>query len=341
MNQHLLGTIYQVLSKLGIGFNAAHRVIALRLDDEALNTHIYLQSLSGHNVINEGLKLDLICLSTDANISLHAFIGQTAVVEQRDHNGQVQQIHGIITQASNGHSDGGFALYKLTLQDSFSGLLPKRINSRVFMQKTVLDITHIMFAEWQKKSAIFAKSITLDVSKITQSYDVLPFCMQHQESDQAFLTRLWRRTGINWLIDSTATQQTLVLFDDAKTLPQNSAPVLHFHHADHKTDQDSIHILTAQRQLKSSHIHLQRWSQQHGNLDEHAKISNAQQSETYSSASLNLEQAWYVGDAALGDLDGQDQSTQPSSQQLVRLGELLIQRSALETKSFNAIGSVR
>ncbi len=341
MNQHLLGTIYQVLSKLGIGFNAAQRVIALRLDDEALNTHIYLQSLSGHNAINEGLKLDLICLSTDASISLHAFIGQTAVVEQRDHNGQVQQIHGIITQASNGHSDGGFALYKLTLQDSLSGLLPKRINSRVFMQKTVLEITQIMFAEWQQKSALFAKNVVLDLSKITKLYDVLPFTMQSHESDYDFLTRLWRRSGINWLIDSKDSQQTLNLFDDSKRLTQNSAPVLNFHHADHKTDQDSIHTLTAQRQLQSSHVHLQRWTQQHGNLDEHAKISNAQQSETYSSASLNLEQTWYAGDAALGDLDGRDQSTQPSSQQLVRLGELLIQRSALETKSFNAIGSVR
>ena len=341
MNQQMLGTIHQVLAKLGIGFNAAHRVIALTLSNASLNDHLYLQMVSGHTAINDGLSLDLICLSTNDTLTLQQFIGQTAVVEQQDEHGQRHLINGIITQAARGYSDGGFAVYKLTLKDSFSGLLPKRRNSRVFMQQSVLEITQILWNEWQQKSALFAKSVVLDLSKITKLYDVLPFTMQSHESDYDFLTRLWRRSGINWLIDSKDSQQTLNLFDDSKRLAQNSAPVLNFHHADHKTDQDSIHILTAQRQLQSSHVHLQRWTQQHGNLDEHAKISNAQQSETYSSASLNLEQAWYVGDAALGDLDGQDQSTQPSPQQLVRLGELLIQRSALETKSFNAIGSVR
>lgn len=341
MNQQMLGTIHHVLSKLGIGFHAEHRVIGLKLGDTALNANLYLQFMSGHAGINEGLALELICLSTNAAIPLTNFIGQNAVIEQRDQQGQVHVINGIISQAASGQNDGGFAIYKLTFKDTFSSLMPKRRNSRVFMQKSVLDVTQIMFAEWQQKSELFCKTLKLDLSKITNSYDTLPFTMQSQESDYDFLTRLWRRTGINWFIDSTSIQQTLVLFDDSKHLAQNPVAVLHFHHADHKTDQDSIHTLTAQRQLQSSHAHLQRWSQQHSNLDEHAKISNAQQSETYSSASLNMEQAWYVGDEALGDLDGQDQSTPPTSAQLLRLGELLVQQRDLQTKSFNATGSVR
>ncbi len=341
MNQQMLGTIHQVLSKLGIGFNAAHRVIALKLGDTALNDNFYLQFVFGHSALNEGLELELICLSTNASIPLKHFIGQTAVVEQRDQQGQVHVLNGIITQAASGQNDGGFAVYKLIFQDTFSSLMPKRRNSRVFMQKSVLDITQIIFAEWQKNSALFAKTLTLDVSKISKTYDILPFSMQSQESDFDFLTRLWRRASINWMIDSTGTQQALILFDDAKTLAQNPAPILHFHHADNKAQHDSINTLTAQRQLQSSHIHVQRWSQQHGSMDEHANISSVQQSNTYSSASLNLEKAWYVGDGALGGLDGQDQSTPPSTAQLERLGELLIQRSTLETKSFHAIGSVR
>lgn len=341
MSQQILGTIHHVLSKLGIGFHAEHRVIALKLGDTALNDNFYLQFLSGHAGINEGLALELICLSTNAAIPLTNFIGQSAVVEQRDQQGQVHVLNGIITQAASGQNDGGFAIYKLTFQDTFSSLMPKRRNSRVFMQKSVLDITQIIVAEWQKNSALCAKTLILDAAQITKTYDVMPFTMQSQESDFDFLTRLWRRAGINWMIDNAGTQQALVLFDDVKTLPQNPAAVLHFHHADHKTDQDSINILTAQRQLQSSHAHLQRWSQQHGSVDEQATMSKMQQSNAYSSASLNLEQAWYVGDEALGDLDGQDQSTPPSSSQLLRLGELLVQQRDLQTKSFNATGSVR
>ena len=341
MNQQMLGTIHQVLTKLGIGFNAAHRVIALTLSNAGLNDQLYLQLVSGQTAINDGLRLELICLSTNDTISLQQCIGQTATVAQQDEQGQRHVINGIITQAARGQSDGGFSVYKLTLQDSFSGLLPKRRNSRVFMQQSVIEITQTLFAEWQQKSALLAKSLVLDLGKLTKSYDVLPFIMQSQESDYDFLTRLWRRSGINWLIDSQDSQQTLNLFDDSKRLAQNPVPSVYFHHADSKFQRDSIHTITAHRQLQASQAHVQRWSLQHGSIDEQASINHAQQSETNSSASLNLEQAYYMGDEALGDLKGQDKNTPPSSDQLVRLSELFIQRRALDTKSYHAIGSVR
>ena len=341
MNQQMLGTIHQVLTKLGIGFNAAHRVIALTLSNAGLNDQLYLQLVSGQTAINDGLRLELICLSTNDTISLQQCIGQTATVAQQDEQGQRHVINGIITQAARGQSDGGFSVYKLTLQDSFSALLPKRRNSRVFMQQSVIEITQTLFAEWQQKSALLAKSLVLDLGKLTKSYDVLPFIMQSQESDYDFLTRLWRRSGINWLIDSQDSQQTLNLFDDSKRLAQNPVPSVYFHHADSKFQRDSIHTITAHRQLQASQAHVQRWSLQHGSIDEQASINHAQQSETNSSASLNLEQAYYMGDEALGDLKGQDKNTPPSSDQLVRLSELFIQRRALDTKSYHAIGSVR
>ena len=134
---------------------------------------------------------------------------------------------GIITQAVKGSSDGGFTVYKLSLQDSFSGLMPKRRNSRVFMQKSVLDITRILFDEWQQKAPLFANSIGLDHNLVKQNADVRPFTMQHQESDFDFLTRLWRSTGINWFIDQASSQPSaqqlshqhrIVLFDDNKLL---------------------------------------------------------------------------------------------------------------------------
>ncbi len=143
------------------------------------------------------------------------------------------------------------------------------------------------------------------------------------------------------MIDSQDSQQTLNLFDDSKRLAQNPVPSVYFHHADSKFQRDSIHTITAHRQLQASQAHVQRWSLQHGSIDEQASINHAQQSETNSSASLNLEQAYYMGDEALGDLKGQDKNTPPSSDQLVRLSELFIQRRALDTKSYHAIGSVR
>ena len=342
MSQHMLGTIHQVLSKLGIGFNKDNRVIGVAFNDSILNQQVYLQYLSGDSAINEGLNLQLICLSTDDKIPLNQFIGQAATVEQVTDIGTANCMSGIITQAEKGCGDGGFAVYKLTLQDSFSGLMSKRRNSRVFMQKSVLDITRILFDEWKHKSPLFGQSLTLDHKLLKKTNDVRPFTMQSQESDFNFLTRLWRSIGINWFIKHNSAQQhTLVLFDDSKSLVPLEAPTLYMQRSDATQQHDSITQLLSNQQLHSSHVHIQRWSQQHGNMDEQANISNTRQSEAYTSASLNLEQAWHIGAAALGDLNGQDQNTQPSQQQLVRLGELLIKRQELESKSFTAIGSVR
>ncbi|WP_228262413.1 phage late control D family protein, partial [Acinetobacter baumannii] len=70
-----------------------------------------------------------------------------------------------------------------------------------FMNKSVKEISEILFQEWQGKSPLFASSLTLDLSGLKQTYDVRPFVMQLNESDYDFLTRLWRSEGISWLID--------------------------------------------------------------------------------------------------------------------------------------------
>ncbi len=342
MNQQMLGSIHQVLSKLGIGFNPSHRSIQLKFDQPALEQQVFIQRLDGRTAINEGLTANLICLSTDAHLGLKTFIGQAATIEQLTDQGQHHPLSGIITEAISGQSDGGFAVYQLKLQDSFSSLLAKRRNSRVFMQKSVIDITQILLAEWQQHSELFAKSMTFDKSQLSRTYDVRPFTMQSNESDYDFLTRLWRSEGINWFIDSAAPyQHQLNLFDDSKALSPLTTHTIRFHRSDATEQRDTITSLSATRQLSSSQMHIQRWDQQHGSMNEQTNLSVAKQSSSYSAARLSLEQAWHIGSAALGDLDGQDQNTLPHDDQLTRLGELLIKQQQLEGKSFTAFGSVR
>ncbi len=342
MNQQMLGTIHQVLSKLGIDFNFSNRGLRLNFANHSLSQQLFIQRMSGHSAINEGINAELICLSTDANIPLKTFIGQPVTVEQVTDQGQLHSISGIVTEAESGQSDGGFAVYKLRLQDSFSSLLAKRRNSRVFMQKSIVDMTQILLAEWQQHSELFTKSIIFDKNQLTRSYDIRPFSMQSQETDYQFLTRLWRSEGINWFIDSAQpNQHVLKLFEDSKTLAQLAAQTIRFHRSDATEQRDTITALSATRQLTSSQTHVQRWDQQHGNISDQANLSITKQSNTYSAASLTLEQAWHIGSAALGDLDGQDQNTLPHDGQLTRLGEILIRQQQLDSKSFTAFGSVR
>ncbi len=91
---------------------------------------------------------------------LKQFIGCQAAVDQVTDTGQLFRSSGIITAATQGQSDGALTPYTLTLQDP-TALWHKRRNSRVFMNKSVRDISEILFKEWQNKSQLFAANLSL------------------------------------------------------------------------------------------------------------------------------------------------------------------------------------
>ena len=194
----MINTITQVLEQLGL--SAQKRAIHSQFSHAALNHDIFLQHIEGTHALNQGLNVELICLSTNALIPLKQFIGVQVAVDQVTDQGTLFRSTGIITQAEQGQSDGALTLYKLRLEDA-TALWHKRRNSRVFMNKSVRDVSEILFKEWQSKSPLFAASLRLDLSGLNTETDVRPFIMQSNETDYDFLTRLWRSEGINWLID--------------------------------------------------------------------------------------------------------------------------------------------
>ncbi|MCT9189233.1 phage late control D family protein, partial [Acinetobacter baumannii] len=134
----MLSHIHRILEDLGI--SSQKRVLHVQFSNPSLNTQVFLQSIEGQHQLNEGLTADLFCLSINAHISLKQFIGCQVAVDQVTDQGQLFRTTGIITEASQGQSDGSLTLYKLRLQDP-TVLWHKRRNSRVFMNKSVRDIT--------------------------------------------------------------------------------------------------------------------------------------------------------------------------------------------------------
>ena len=170
----MINNIFGILDKLGFG--TRKRAINAQFSNVELNSQVMLQRMDGHHEINDGLSAELICLSTNPYIELKQFIGCQVAVDQTTDTGQLFRITGVITGASQGQSDGAFTLYRLSMQDATS-LWHKRRNSRVFMNKSVVEIIHIIFKEWQQRSALFANSLKLDFSGLTKDYDTRPFSM--------------------------------------------------------------------------------------------------------------------------------------------------------------------
>lgn len=151
----MLFNIFNVLEKMGL--SAQKRAIHVQFSNNLLNSQIFLQRIQGQHQLNSGLEAELSCLSTNALIPLKQFIGTQVAVDQVTDSGQLFRTTGIVTEASYGQSDGALTLYKLTIKDATS-LWYKRRNSRVFMNKTIVEITEVLFKEWQERTTFCNKS---------------------------------------------------------------------------------------------------------------------------------------------------------------------------------------
>ncbi|MDC4700151.1 phage late control D family protein, partial [Acinetobacter baumannii] len=259
-------SVSSILERLGLV--SQNRAVHIQFSNQSLNQQVFLQRIEGEHTLNQGSGAELLCLSTNAHIALKQFIGCQVAVDQVTDTGQFFRTTGIITEASQGQSDGSLTIYNLTLKDP-TALWHKRRNSRVFMNKSVRDISEILFKEWQGKSPLFASSITLDTSGLTKDYDVRPFVMQSNESDYDFLTRLWRSEGINWLVDesqlfvadpnASIQPQVLRLIDDNQNYQALERCSIRYQRSSATEQFDTITQVKAERRLQPTSVHVQRW----------------------------------------------------------------------------------
>jgi len=343
-------SVSSILERLGLV--SQNRAVHIQFSNQSLNQQVFLQRIEGEHTLNQGSVAELLCLSTNAHIALKQFIGCQVAVDQVTDTGQFFRTTGIITEASQGQSDGSLTIYNLTLKDP-TALWHKRRNSRVFMNKSVRDISEILFKEWQGKSPLFASSLTLDTAGLTKDYDMRPFVMQSNESDYDFLTRLWRSEGINWLVDesqllvadpnASIQPQVLRLIDDNQNYQALERHSLRYQRSSATEQFDSITQVKAERRLQPTSVHVQRWQadalqQEEGSGSVQGK---QQHSEHYDNASLNLEDAWHVSPAWMQDLNGEDQATASGNSQIEQLNQHINAYHHLSSKQFTVSGNVR
>ncbi|MEB6667002.1 type VI secretion system tip protein VgrG [Acinetobacter vivianii] len=346
----MLNNIFQALETLGL--SAQKRAIHAQFSNSSLNDQVFLQYIEGTHQLNQGIDLQLVCLSTSAVIPLKSFIGSQVAIDIVTDRAELNRISGIVTQADVGASDGSLTLYKLRVQDP-TALWKHRRNSRVFMAKSVVDVIQTIFKEWQSKSPLFAASLTLDISGLSKDYDVRPFIMQSNESDYDFLTRLMRSEGINWLIDeaklkvaSSSEQieaQKLRLIDDNTQYNALNRRNIRFHRSSATETQDSITAFVAQRSLQPNAVHVQRWQADALEQEEGAGSvqSKHHHSDQHDNQQLALEQAWHFSPAWIQDLNGEDGTTKAGNAQIEKLNQNLGQYYDAQAKQFVASSTVR
>ena len=342
--------IYTSLEQLGL--TAQTRAIHVQFSNSLLNDQVLLQRIDGTHALNRGVSLQLICLSTNAQIPLKQFIGCPIAVDIVNDKSELNRVSGIITKADIGASDGSLTIYRLTVEDP-TALWKHRRNSRVFMNKSVVDVVQTIFSEWQQRSALFALSLTLDKSGLSKDYDIRPFIMQNNELDSEFIQRLLASEGINTLIDeaqlkvsSSSEQiqpQKLRLIDSNDQYKALDRRNIRFHRSSAVEQTDSITNFIGQRSIQPTAVHIQRWQADALETEEGAGSvqSKHNHSENQDNLSLGLEQAWHFSPAWMQDLKGEDGATKSGSRQIEKFNENLSNYYDLQAKKFTATSTVR
>lgn len=250
------------------GLTEANRPIRLRLTTKegVVDDFLLVKHVDGVEIICGGIEYSLLCVSHSVGMELKQFIANPVELQFVTASGELRTVCGIVSSVAEGQSDGWLATYQLVVRDAFS-LLEEAYNTRVFRNVNEVDITYSVLREWCHANPVAARAFRFQLSNL-KKYPPREFTMQYNESNAAFLRRLWRRRGIGWFIEAgNATRRgsdetsihTLVLFDDPAFIKKNMAGPARYHRDDATEECDSITAWHAVRKITAGRVSRRSW----------------------------------------------------------------------------------
>ncbi|WP_332875678.1 type VI secretion system Vgr family protein [Massilia sp. S19_KUP03_FR1] len=324
--------------------STANRPLRLRLHhpEGILDDVLLAQRITGDESICGGIHYRVACLASTPLLALKELIALPAQIDFVTDRGHLRSICGIVTEARAGDCDGGLATYHLVLRDAMA-IMEKRINSRIFRFQSELDIVQTLFDEWRRGNAVLggAFDYAFDPLFDRRLFPPREQTMQYNESDAHFIARLLRRRGVSWYVRPGNSRHgacavpahTIVLFTDARRLPQNAAGTVRYHR-DHATEQrDTITSWSAARALQPGSATRHSWD-----------YKNPQAGAFMSASARSMGDQGVRGNELAASLDDY-QVDMPHVGVDVddhwRLGQLRISRHEYLAKCFYGEGSVR
>lgn len=273
--------------------------------------------------------VDLLALSTRADLNLNTLIGQPVLLELLTGGDTWRPFHGHVTAMQLLGSDGGLARYHLQI-GSWLDLLAHRTDSWVFQNMSVIDVTESIFADYQAQGAL-APQWRWELAD-RSAYPVRSLCVQHQETDLAFLQRLWAEEGLfAWFThegaprDATLGQHTLVLADHNGAFRPGPQDSVRFTQASAVLKGDSLTRWDAHRQIGSTALHTASWD--YRSVDNHSASSAAD--------------GGHAQDLPLVHTDQPGFYAYETPEQAERLADIQMQALQSQRKRFDGVGTVR
>ncbi|HBZ69702.1 MAG TPA: type VI secretion system tip protein VgrG [Deltaproteobacteria bacterium] len=170
------------------------------------NNELRILRFRGTEGISQLYHFDLELVSDDASVDFKAVIGQEATLLIGAENND-RYVNGIICRFEQGPVGKRFTRYYAELVPR-QWLLLQRVNTRIFQNKSVLEIVEQVMTDAGLPSDSWRK-VNLG------SYKPREYCVQYGESDWAFISRLLEEEGIFYFFAHEQGDHALLLGDKA------------------------------------------------------------------------------------------------------------------------------
>lgn len=165
--------------------------------------------MEGHEHLGQlpEYRVDLVgnvnALGMGEHIDLHRLLGTRANVSMKVH-GVSREFNGYVTRAQRGERHGRFESFSIVMRP-WLWFATRSRNAKVFQNKSVKDIVTEVLNTY---SSDFAWRLI-----VPSAYTAQEYCVQYDETDFDFVSRLLEEAGIYYFFEHTSTTHTMVLTD--------------------------------------------------------------------------------------------------------------------------------
>lgn len=200
--------------------------------DTALDADVLLASgILGQEAISRPFVYTLSLVSRDFGITPKQVLGtQVSIRIRKNAEGVYQGFHGFVTAFSGGElhpKKKEFRVYSMRVVP-WLALLDQGTKFRIFQDKDVLQIIDSVIRDAIKDMFGGSANPSLNFSLQIQSgpkYPVLQYCVQYDETDFNFISRLMEQHGIHYFFEHTDTNHKMIIVDGPPYSVNENSPV--------------------------------------------------------------------------------------------------------------------
>lgn len=162
--------------------------------------------MAGRDGLSELGEFHLDLLSEKSDLKIDEVLGHPLTVKLDVSSTVVREFSGMVTRFVLTGRAGRYAAYQATVRP-WLWFLTRSADCRIFQDKDAVSIIKTIFEKYSLAD--------FDLSALSATPPVMPYCVQYRETDFDFISRLMERFGIYYYFKHDGGRHTMVLADSA------------------------------------------------------------------------------------------------------------------------------